>query len=226
MNNDKHKTYIIESFDEWYERKHSEPIDEYNQTERFDKLAKANPQKFGRLNSQFKKVASMQRQNKTIPPRYITKDGRNKPAIDIKRLSGDPYLRRRDETPITTNRNLSSYEKQQRKQPRLFDNVNYDETYDYTAITLGIGILDSIINKNDDYKDYDYIYEYIDKDTIDECLNATYEYLNEWKLNYSDINYCIEKLNEWLDEQIDIENGIVNECKKVKQFIRNKPIRW
>ena len=221
MNNDKHKTYIIESFDEWYERKYSEPIDEYNQTERFDKLAKANPKKFGNLNSQFQKVASLQRvsKGKYNNPKWIYQKGPNKgksrPAIDLKQRSGDPHIKRWDKTPITVNTEL---EKDRKKY-----GIN---EYDYAAITLGIGILDSIINNNNDYKDYDYIYEYIDKYTIDGCLNATYEYLNEWKLNYSDIDYCIEKLNEWLDEHLDVENGILNECEKVKQFIRNKPIRW
>ncbi len=222
MNNDKHKEHIWESFDEWRERKNTEPIDEYNQTERFDKLAKANPEKFGGLNNKFKKVASMQKQNKIIPPRYVTKDGRNKPGIELKRLSGNPKISMRKETPITTNANLSKT----KSQPRLFDAYNYNKNYDYAAITLSIGILDSIINKNDDYKNYEYIYEYIDKNTIDECLNATYEYLDEWKLNSDDINYCIECLNEWLDEQQEIENGIINECKKLKQFINNKPILW
>jgi len=155
--NDKHTKHITETFDEWLIRKYSEQIDEYNQTERFDRLAKVNPQKFGNLNSQFKKVASLQKQSKGKynDPKWIYQKGPNKgksrPAIDLKQRSGNPHIKRWNKTPITVNTEL---EKDRKKY-----GIN---EHDYAAITLGIGILDTMIHSNGDYKDYDYIYEYID----------------------------------------------------------------
>jgi len=83
------------------------------------------------------------------------------------------------------------------------DRVEYkNENYDWEAISLGLGIIASTINEDNNHAE---VYDYFTEQEIDECVDV----LNEYELDDAEIDYCVDCFNEFLNEQEDKPSGSI-----------------